>query len=296
MIGEDFHYNNFWLSDYGMKMYDPEETQQFIGREIDKSGLSPLRKVPNHYSVHYSNVLTLSFLILKDTHTCMSQEDYQLNGEEIHTIRSWLESPDTPAPLFVLPYDGGSDVYYFGIFTDIQPFIVAHECCGLYLTFTCNAPFGFSSVISSTYKINSFVGDITGSFHNASAEQQDYLKPEIRIFSEDTFDGTEKIVIKNITDNNQSMALTMPRGASALLLDCRRQRITDENHRLIAMSDVGIAMPDMTADSYVSAELYTFYWLRFVHGNNRLVFSMPNPNTISKIQINARYIIKSGGF
>ena len=198
MIGEDFHYNNFWLSDYGMKMYDPEDTQQFIGREIDKSGLSPLRKVPSHYSVHYANVLTLSFLILKDTDICMKQEDYQLTGEEIHALRSWLESPDTPDPLLVLPYDGGDDVYYFGIFTDIQPFIAAHECCGLYLTFTCNAPFGFSSVISNTYKINSFVGDVEGSFQNASAEQRDYLKPEIRIFSEAAFNGTEKIIIKNI--------------------------------------------------------------------------------------------------
>lgn len=296
MIGEDFHYNNFWLSDYGMKMYDPEDTQQFIGREIDKSGLSPLRKVPSHYSVHYANVLTLSFLILKDTDICMKQEDYQLTGEEIHALRSWLESPDTPDPLLVLPYDGGDDVYYFGIFTDIQPFIAAHECCGLYLTFTCNAPFGFSSVISNTYRINSFVGDVEGSFQNASAEQRDYLKPEIRIFSEAAFNGTEKIIIKNITDNNHSMALTMPEGISTLILDCQRQQITDENHHLIAMNDVGLVLPDAAADSYASAELYTFYWMRFVHGNNRLVFSMPNTNTISKIQINARYIIKSGGF
>lgn len=296
MIGENFHYNHFWLSDFGMSMYSPEDAPQFIGREIEKSDLSSIRKIPNHYAVRYTDVLTLSFLILKDAETHSSQEEFRLTGDEINQIRSWLESPGTPAPLLVIPYDNGTDVYYFGIFTNIQPFLVTQECYGLYLTFTCNAPYGFSSEITNTYEINSFVGDIEGRFFNASSEQCEYLKPIIKIYSGNIFDGTEKITVKNISDNNHAMKLTMPKGISVLTIDCQRKNITDENGCLISLDDIGLSIP-MAADySYISADTHIFYWLRFLYGENRLVFSTCSPNNISKIEIKARFAVKSGGF
>lgn len=296
MIGENFHYSHFWLSDFGMSMYSPEDAPQFIGREIERSNLSSIRKIPNHYAVRYTDVLTLSFLILKDAEAHASQEEFRLTGEEISRIRSWLESPKTPCPLLVIPYDSGTEVYYFGIFTSIQPFLVAQECYGLYLTFTCNAPYGFSPVITNTYEINSFVGDIRGRFFNASSEQCDYLNPVLKIYSGGVFNGTEKVTVKNVTDSCHTMELTMPEGISVLTVDCRKKSITDEKNRLISLSDIGLSLPKASDDHYISADTCIFYWLRFLYGDNHLVFSMCSPNNISKIEIKARFAVKSGGF
>lgn len=297
MIGEDFHYNNFWLSDYGMRMYASENTVQFVGREIDKSDLTSIRKTPNHYSVHYSDTKTLSFLILKDTCSYSYQKEYKLTGKEINTLRSWLESPKTPIPLYVLPSDDtGINVYYYGVFTDIQPFLVNQVCYGLYLTFTCNAPYGFSEAIINTYKINSLVGDIYGNFYSASTEQCDYIYPIIRIYSSSVFNGTEKISLKNISDNNSSMNLTMPKGVSILNIDCKNQSILDENGDLILLRNVRSDIPDKSEYSFLSVYPLYFYWIRFLHGENKLCISTLNENTISKIEIESRFAIKSGGF
>lgn len=295
MIGEDFHYNNFWLSDYHMKMCSPNEAPQFAGRELDRSELSSVRSIPNHYSAHYSDTLTLSFLIVRDICLYPGKGQPKLSGSDIHNLRSWLESPRQPEPLFVLPYDG-TDTWYFGIFTDIQPFMVGPDCFGLSLTFTCNAPFGFSSVVSNTYEIDSRIGDISGSFFNGSSEQTEYLRPLIRISSKDRFQSAEKLRITNLTDNGRAMELTMPAGLAELIIDCRKKCITDEEGRLVALNEVGLSVPNASDSGYISAETFLFYWLRLAFGENRLVFSMPNPNTISGIEISTRYIVKSGGF
>ena len=66
MVGNDFYFDGHWLSEFGMRVYDPYDSQQFVSREIDKADITPLRPVPNHYSAHYSDALTLSFLVVRD--------------------------------------------------------------------------------------------------------------------------------------------------------------------------------------------------------------------------------------
>lgn len=294
MVGEDFAFNGSWLSDFDMKMYDPEDSQQFIGREINKSEMSLLREIPNHYSTHYSDVLVLSLLILKNPDIYDSKTAMRLTADEVNDIRAWLESPKLPAEMRMLSVDDSLDTYYFGVFTDVQPFIISQECYGLYLTFTCNAPYGFSPCVSNTYDISSATVD--GSFYNQSSERCSYLMPTVEIVSSSQFNGTEKLSIRNNSDAGNTMKITMPKGVEKLILDCGKKQITDGERNPVSMSDIGLVLPQDDNYSFVSAETYLFYWLRFIYGVNSLSFIPENNKTISKVNIHVRYPRKTGGF
>lgn len=295
MIGRDFLFNNTWLSEYGMKMFDPQNDQQFVSREIERSEITALRQVPNHFSVHYSNVLTLDFLIIKNDEEYDTKEELRLLGEDINLIRAWLESPKTPTKL-VMPLDSDEmTTNYYGVFTSVEPFIVNQDCFGLYLTFTCNAPYGFSDEFKSVYKINASNAEITGRFINMSAEYNDYIKPIISVKSLNVFDENESIEIRNISDNNK-MVITLPQGTSEVIIDCDKKTITDGSGNLLTMNDIGLTLPDSDEYSFVSAEKYVFYWLKLLPNENKLIFVGSKLNTISTVEIKAKYIIKSGGF
>ena len=329
MLGNDFTYNGHSLSDYNMKMYDPENSQQFASRVIDKAEITSIRPIPNHYSTHYADVLTLNFFITKDNDEYPTQKDMRMSSDDINTLRSWLESPKKPLSLFVEAYDEdivsndnddddeSTDIYYFGIFSDVQPFIVNQECYGLYLTFTCDSPYGFSDIIDTEYVLgNVKVLEENGSdlitendsdiyvedgyksavYVNNSAEQNDYLKPIITIKSSNRFVSGETIRIKNATDGNKEMYLVLPSGKTSIIIDCKKKIITDGSGNIISLSDVGLTLPISSDYNFISSELYTFYWLRLLYGNNSLTFECPGGSTVSKITISARHIIKSGGF
>lgn len=296
MVGNDFYYDGHWLSEFGMKVYDPEDTQQFVSRDIDKSDISTLRPIPNHYSAHYSDVLTLSFLIIKDDEDePLTQEETKLDGEEISYIRAWLESPKIPCEFTSPTEEDVIATTYFGLFTSIQPYLINHECFGMYLTFTCNAPYGFSDVYSKTFNMQGNV-TVSGYFANYSAEHNEYLKPTIIIKSADTFVSGETIRIENVSDNNKYMLLAIPEGLSSITIDCQKKCITDNNGNILSLSDVGLTLPISSDYNYVSAELYTFYWLRLLPDRNNLAFTCNENSTIRTVTISSRYIIKSGGF
>lgn len=296
MIGDDFLFNDIWLSDYGMKMYDPESSQQFIGREIEKSGISSLRQIPNHYSAYYANTLTLDFLVIKDNDEFPTQSEKKLSGEDINLIRGWLESPKTPTKLVIPLESDEMTTNYYGVFTDVQPYILNQECYGLYLTFTCNAPYGFSDEYKSTYKINKSNAAINGRFVNLSSEYNDFMKPKIVVKSMDVFGDDESLIIRNNSDEGNYMEFTLPKGKSEIEIDCQKRTIVDENGNLLTMNDIGLTLPNSDEYNFISAEQYIFYWLRFVPNENHLTFIGSKFNTISTIEISGKYIIKSGGF
>lgn len=321
MLGNDFTYGEYSLSDFDMKMYDPDDEQQFVRREIDKSEITSVRPMPNHYSTHYADVLELHFFIVKDTDEYLTQEEMRMTANEVNNVRAWFESPKTPTMLSVESEnenDNTDDMtYYFGIFTDVEPFIIGQECFGLYLTFTCNSPYGFSEIKESTYTLgavnilaedgtnlldesdNAIIGEGgTGNFtySNTSAEHKDYLRPIVKISSTSTFGANEQIQIKNVTDGNKIMLLSLPKGKSYITIDCQKKKITDNNGKIIPLSDIGLTLPISDDYNFVSAELYTFYWLRLLSGTNNLNISCQGSNSISNIKISARHIRKSGGF
>ena len=190
MIGSDFTYNSKKLSDLNLKMYDPENKQQWVSREISKSEANINRQKSTFYGIKYSDTLPLNFLIMKDYDKGYTQSEMRFTEDEINNVLSWLTSAKTPKELTV--FDGTqSATHYFGVFSDAQPYILMEDCYGIYLTFTCNAPCGFSDTNTVNCTLNAS-GTATCEFNNQSAECEEYLKPVIKISG---FTGGEKITI-----------------------------------------------------------------------------------------------------
>lgn len=295
MIGEDFKFDSKWLSDFSMIMYDPEESQSFVNRVIEKSEITSQRAEPNHFATTYSDTLLLNFLIIRDENECLTKEDMRLSGEDINFLRGWLESPKKPTELICPLEDEAYNVHYYGVFTNVQPFIVHGDCYGLYLEFTCNAPYGYSDEIKTSYRMENGVFEYIKKYYNNSAEKNEYLKPIITIFSTNEFVG-ETLTITNLSDGEQEMELTLPTGLSKLVIDCEKKMIKDENGNLVTLSAVGITTPDSSQYNYISTDSFLIYWLSLVPNANKLKFELSNNHTVKSIQVSARYIVKSGGF
>ena len=294
MIGNDFYFGEHWLSEFDMKVYDPDNQQEFVGRDIDRADITSLRPVPNHYSTKYSDVLKLDFLIVKDPDIYESNE-LKMDGDDISYVRAWLESPKKPTHLICPLESDDSATNYYGIFTDVKPYTVGNECYGLYLTFTCNSPYGFSDMHERTYIVGSGVST-TGTFMNVSAEYNEYLKPIVTIISGSTFGSNDGITIQNQSDDNKEMTLVLPEGLSSVVIDCQKKIITDGEGNILTMADIGLTLPISDGYNFVSSEMYLFYWLRLVPNFNKLVFTTPEYSTVIKVKIDAQYIVKSGGF
>lgn len=296
MIGEDFMFGKHWLSEFDMIMCSPDEAQEFVTRNISRGEITPNRPEPNHYSVSYSDTLVLNFFILRDDTICETQKDMRLTGDDLHYLRAWLESPKKPTELIMPLNEDEMTVHYFGVFTSVQPYLFNDECYGLELTFTCNAPYGYSDEKITTFNINSTSVAVSGICLNLSAEYENYLKPVIKITSVDTFGSGETLTITNETDNSNEMSLTMPEGLSGFIIDCEKRIVTDLSGNLLTLSDVGLNTPESSSYNFVSASLYRFYWLSLAPNANKLTFTPSQTNTIGKVYISTKYIMKAGGF
>ena len=294
---DDFRYVDSWLSDFGFTMIGSEEEQQFVGRTIEKAEITSLRARPNHYGVVYNDVLTLNFLIVKTDWICGGSDELgKLRDSEINYLRGWLESPKLPELLHVDLEDHDLVTNYFGLFTDVQPYVLDGDCYGLKLTFTCDSPYGYSEEHVETYDVGVNQPNLTGTFINGSVEYKETQKPIITITSTDTFGRSGTLTIKNVTDGNKTMSITLPSSLSSLVIDCDNRVVKDGDGNLVPLSDLGVTLPIGDNYNYISTEQYFFYWLEFLPGINELEFSTNSSNTIQNIKISSRDIIKSGGF
>ena len=291
-------FDNTWLSEFEMTMCTPEEGQQFVTRMFDKADITSLHAAPSHYGSTYSDALILNFMIMKTDGLCGDQEDAKLNGDDIHYLRSWLESPKIPTEFVVIMEEDEYTVHYYGIFTSVQPYVVDDECYGLTLQFTCNAPYGYSDEQVSTIDIPSDVTNpVSVEIINVSAERKEYLKPTVTInATSDTFGSGETLSIKNASDNDKTMSITLPEGKTQVIIDCQKKIITDGDGNLLSMSSIGLTLPTTTNYNFISTDTYLFYWLSFVADVNELEITASSGHHIQDIEISSRYIIKSGGF
>lgn len=295
MIGIDFSFNNHFLSDFNMKMFSTKDGQEFIGRTFDKAEITSVRPVSNHYASKYEDVLVFNMLILKHSQNFVNQKDYKMSDEEIHILRSWLENPKLPAEFHPILKNETMSVYYYGIFTNIQPFLIENDCYGLYLTFTCNAPYGFSEEYTYEVSIQSIDTEVEHSVINTEGNEfAELLKPIITINSNNVFIEDEEITFTNEI-SLESMTVKMPVGISSVIIDCQNKRILDENNQLISMEDIGLTVPVVDYYNFISAESYLINWLSLYAGNNIIKIDVTNAETVSSILFETRYIIKTGG-
>lgn len=290
MNGDNFIFDGQQLADYECVLYAPSDSQQFIGKNIEKSSD---RAVSKFFKVQYSDTLKLSFLIGKDHCKHPKDEDFKLSGDDVHYLRSWLESPTHVSELIVKQNDDDSIcTHYYGVFSDIQPYEIAGECYGLYLTFTCNAPYGFTD----EYKYVCYPQSETSLIvSNLSSEKHSYYKPTITITSSSAF-GNESISIANENDSDNTMRITLPSGKSVISIDCEKEIVYDSDGNILPLSAIGVTSPIADSYNFLSANAFIFYWLRLVPNVNKLTILPSTATTVSKVEITARYPVKSGGY
>lgn len=289
MNGDNFIFDGQQLTDYECVLYAPSDSQQFIGKNIEKSSD---RAVSKFFKVQYSDTLKLSFLIGKDHCKHPKDEDFKLSGDDVHYLRSWLESPTMSELKVMQDDDDNLCTHYYGVFSDIQPYEIAGECYGLYLTFTCNAPYGFTDEYKYVCYPNS---ETTLMVSNLSAEKHSYYKPVITITSSSTFDS-ESLSIENANDNGNTMIISMPNGKSAITIDCEKEMVFDSDGNILPLSVIGVTSPIDDNYSFLSADAFMFYWLRLAPNVNKLTILPSTATTIFKVEITARYPVKSGGY
>lgn len=311
MLRSNFKYNGKSLSDFQMKMYDPDADPQSVPRTIDKAAQNSAREVPNHYTTYRNDVLVHHFLIIKDPELYGSSHDLRLTDRDIHTLKSWLFSTTTPTELIVPIDDEEIDVSYFGVFTDVQYFMpVRKSCYGLQLTFTCNAPYGFSPLMSKRFNITS--SDVSGEYQTNAVQFAKMTPPTliIKASSGNTFAG-ETLEVTNRDDEGRSMTITLPNGLHTVKVDCQSKIMTGiktvsnaDVETPLTLAELGVELFGTSIDNDRSFQLLNLYgdlyWLNLLHGNNTLQFetTVPTNGTFHSyaVEIQTRHIIEAGGF
>ena len=285
-------------------MYDPDADPQGVERTIDKAAQNSAREVPNHYATYRNGVLQHNMLIIKDPDLHESSNDLRLTEKEAHRIKSWLFSTTLPTELILPQDDEEIDVRYFGVFTNVQYFMpVRKTCFGLQLTFTCNAPYGFSSVTSKRFYINS--ADVLGDYLNNAVEFAKMIPPTIIIEAgAGNVFHDEILHLTNKHDGCNTMHVKLPEGMDRVVLDCRTKIVTgrtDGVDRPLTLEDIGVELFNANVDDTKSFQLFNLYgnlyWLSLNNGSNALHFVTDSdafaPYTI---EIQTRYIMEAGGF
>lgn len=295
MLRSDFEYNGHRLSDFQMSMFDPSDQTSFVGREIARTELTSRNQSSHFYTTYHKELLTIPFLIIKDPNLIGSPSEYVLTDKQIHVLRSWLTSPTTAIELKPATDDEEVNVSYFGVFTEVQPYIVNERCMGLYLTFTCNSPYGYSPITSKRYTIDA--DSITNDFINNAVQFAECIMPTIIIRANrlSSFHG-EELTITNSSDGDKKMNIKLLEGLSEIKIDCQKKIVTDQDGKLLALSDIGMTPNEFKDDDVRLVQTYSIYWLNLVRGNNKLKFETSNRVSSYTVEIQTRYIIKGGAF
>lgn len=302
----DFMYLGQKLSDYGMVLCAPDSEPAFTGRTVDKGALTPHRDVVDFYNVQYSDTLIMNLKMIKDPCTNFSMDDFTLTWRDVHTLRSWLESSSDIVPLSVITTGDLPDVFFYGTFTDVQPFLNGQECVGLSAVFTCNAPYGFSNEVEFEIDVLGTKNSLTTTMSQTSAlgysfyeanlvpASNKWLFPIIEIHAMDgeAFAGTEVINLKS-TDGFISK-ITLPAGKSCVTIDCAKKIVFDENNTIIPLSELGVVF-EGEVSSVLSSNYIKFDWLKLRNGDDTVKTTVTNPAKVNKIILKMRYKFLIGG-
>lgn len=303
MLREDFSYNGRRLSDWNMKMYDAEQSAQWVGRVIDKGSMNALRDIPSHFTTHYEDVLKHYFLIIRDPDVFDDVQGLRLTDKDIHKLRSWLEYPRTPMELVLTEDDEEIQTCYFGLFTDAQPFVVNERCYGLKLTFTCNAPYGFSPETSKRYTIPNSMSLLDADFLNQSVAFGRMLAPTVVIKPKTGVLNGGTVTIRNLSEPD-GMRVNLPVATDncvEMTIDCSKKIVTavqrvsgqQDTVKLLRLSALNAEEnEDYFGDISVTQSVI---WLTMHEGNNNLRFETEDVVQDLTIDLRTRYIVKAGG-
>ena len=180
----DFEYAGHRLSDFGYAICSfgnsLSDYEINIGCDITFTEIKN-----NHSSIHrkvsssYDSVYTATFDIIK--YNCNSRDDINMTSLEVRDLVKWLNRRDNYKLKFISEFADDSNVHYYGRF-NVQQKMIGGRVVGLTLTFTSNAPYGFSDVIESKFMMLN-PGEKHIFFGDSDEYGLIYPRIEIRCFS-----------------------------------------------------------------------------------------------------------------
>ena len=261
MFGKKFTYDNHSTEEYSLIIASFDQNTQIpmgLTRNIIKGEMNRFRSTPNHMGTSFQDVLIFDITLVKDPSNHDNQKELYFTEDEIDEINAWLTSPDYPT-LFHM-YDYEQETYkkydYFGIFTDVQITEVAGNIVGLTYTFTTNSPYAFTDVIKKEFVCSGEETNITIDINTSERKREIY--PIIRLFPTGDELGRVNIQIKNVTDNNRILDLSVLK--EPITIDCSKSKIYD-SLGLLSFEDLGVSDIDY------------LYWVKLYHGTNNLVIT-----------------------
>lgn len=297
MTGTNFYFDDYAMADFGLIMCDPENEQTFVSRSPIATDQSAKRPEKIFYGAEYEDTLAINLFVCKNPDIYTTQAERRFTDKDIRDVRNWLESPKHPKQLVIEDdtQDGEDEILcYFGIFTETTPFIVNTECYGLYLTFQCNSPYGYSIPMKKNITVGAATIK-TCSIVCSSDDREGYIYPTVKVYLNTSLSDKGKLKIQNENDSSQEMELNLP-NESYILIDTKKRQVFNPDGKLIDLATLGWDTAEIFDYSSIDTGSFKLYWLRLKYGVNKLTFTTTVSNAISKIEITSRFIRKADGF
>ena len=297
MYGQDFVFNGRSLSEFGMIMCvfdDTEDDKLSLGRELISTELTSYRDYIHILGSKYTETLSFQVSIIKSICENKTQNEMAISRSELRSITNWLTGTTSASTFHLVDEDKRFDEYieYDCICTDIEPFIVSGVIYGMTITFTCNAPYGYSEKIIYVNDNEPYSDTFSFSIYNDSDVLSSLYRPEIvKIYPREK---TIDVVITNTT-LNKSLTLNkvFTDSSSYLTIDTKR-KIFYENDNYsspILFSELGITTENLI-NSVNTYGTNSIYWFDLAIGENEFVIK----NDVLKVEMECRFPRKVGGF
>ena len=249
MIGEDFYFRGHYLSDFNLMMASPDKEEvSGLNREVLKGTTTIYKYEAAHFGAKYSDVLTVPFFIVKNE---CEDNNLRFSQNELRAVSRWLTDSHLPEQLTV-SFENSNPIEYFGIFTEITPFIV-DGLNGLYLTFTCTSPFAFEENYQK-FTVTEQNEDIS---FECTSDENTYIYPVVII--EPAVSGVYSIYNQS---DGKTMQFTLNSPYRTFAIDCKLKRIIADG-QVLSPSDIGWNMEDIVDYNNVGTGTVELYWLRF---------------------------------
>lgn len=248
----DFEYADRRLSDFGCIVChintdagvdDVELGSNITFNTITNSNSS----IHSITSSSYEDVYTVEFEIMK--YICGDADNIYLSSLEVRQLIKWLNRREYAKFRPINEISDESDVYYYGSF-NIKQVQLGDQILGLHLTFTANAPYGFSEPNNLKYMI---LNDNDTFEIYPESDELGVIYPTVTIRL--LYDGDIKIV------NTTSGTATIIKNCKAnetIIMDGEHKIITTDNeeHSSTLPNDFNYEYIDILIDEVYSPNIY----------------------------------------
>lgn len=252
MYAVDFEFANQRLSDYGCVVCHINTNSDIrevdIGCDITFTTLKNNNSSKNYVTgSSYDNVYTATFDIMK--YSCNDFNDKYMTSLEVRSIMKWLNRRGYYKFRIVNEIADESDVHYYGSF-NVEQIIVGDKIVGLTLTFTSNAPFGFSNLTELKYMCMSGGEEFV---IYGDSDDIGVIYPVVKV---KCFNGGEIKITNNNTGN--FILLSNCETNETITIDGEHKIITTDNneHKETLPNDFNYEYFEIIIDEYDSANIY----------------------------------------